>query len=110
MFWISSAVWGSDSPEGRYGSRRSWTSALARMGAMISGVSTLARSTRAQMHSPQWPGAGLGTHGGQQGAGELRLLSRAQASAPPHTVLSQRGSCGLTLLAAPWPGRHAHGS
>lgn len=45
MFWISSALCGSDSPEGRYGNSLCWTSELARIGAMISGVNTLAKST-----------------------------------------------------------------
>lgn len=45
MFWISSALCSKLSPEGRKGSSRCWTSALVRMGAIISGVQTLARST-----------------------------------------------------------------
>ncbi len=45
VFWISSALCGSDSPDGRYGCSLCCTSALARIGAMTSGVNTLAKST-----------------------------------------------------------------
>lgn len=45
VFWISSADCGKLSPLGRKGSSLCWTSALVRMGAIISGVQTLARST-----------------------------------------------------------------
>ena len=45
VFWISSAVWGRLSPLGRKGRSLARTSALDRMGAIISGVHTLARST-----------------------------------------------------------------
>lgn len=45
MFWISSALCGRLSPLGRKGRSLCWTSALLRMGAIISGVHTLARST-----------------------------------------------------------------
>jgi len=52
VFWISSAVWGRLSPLGRKGRSLSRTSALERMGAIISGVHTLARSTtRAHTHT-----------------------------------------------------------
>lgn len=45
VLWISSALCGKLSPLGRKGRSLCWTSALARMGAIISGVQTLARST-----------------------------------------------------------------
>ena len=51
VLWSSSELWGRDSPDGRKGISLCWTSGLARMGAMISGVSTPARSTAHNTHT-----------------------------------------------------------
>lgn len=51
VLWISSALCSKLSPLGRNGRSLCWTAALVRMGAIISGVQMLARSTRGQERS-----------------------------------------------------------
>lgn len=54
VFWISSALCGKLSPLGRKGRSLCWTSAFVRIGAIISGVQTLAKSTKREKTRSRW--------------------------------------------------------